>query len=95
MGFQVNDDCECGHGTKSSHRLDDFGGLQCDHCDSSECIDGFEDENGEPVKQYVNAEGYLQDQPFDAFTRAVAKMTAATALICAIAFYVGYATGGK
>lgn len=94
----TTDDCECGHGTKNSHRLDDFGGLKCDHCDSSQCIDGFEDADGLPVTQYVDANGYLQDEPtadcnHDPIANAVGKVFAVTALLCLIAFYLGVATG--
>lgn len=88
----TTDDCECGHGTKNSHRLDDFGGLKCDHCDSSQCIDGFEDADGLPVTQYVDANGYLQDEPtadcytptFAAFKRDAPKHATAALALCGV-----------
>jgi len=73
---------------------------RCPDCKESTNIITFEDADGLPVTQYVNAYGYLQDEPSadcnaDPIAEAVGKVMAATALLCLIAFYIGVATGGN
>lgn len=80
----------CGATEQTDLPFNSDGGycFECrDHCEYI----AFEDADGNETPMYVNESGYLQDDPI---ANAVGKAMAITALVCAIAFYVGSAGVG-
>lgn len=73
-----------------ANRDDDHGiCLECkEHCDGIT----FEDENGEPVKQYVDLEGIIRDQPYAqrGHTPTIGEIVAFGVMVTGLAmFWIG------